>query len=73
MAQRVVVEFDDDLGGGPADETVHFALDGRAYEIDLNEPNAAAFRQRIAPFIEHARPAGPGTSSGRPGGRRNHP
>jgi nucleoid-associated protein Lsr2 len=58
MAQKVTVELEDDLTGGPADETVRFAVDGTEYEIDLSAKNAAAFRKRLAPYIEHARKAG---------------
>jgi hypothetical protein len=58
MAQKVTVALEDDLDGGPADETVRFAFGGAAYEIDLSRKNAAAFRQQLAPFIEHARKAG---------------
>jgi hypothetical protein len=60
MAQRTVVSLEDDLDGGPADETVRFAIGGRAYEIDLSAANAARFRQRLAPFVERARPVGTG-------------
>jgi Lsr2 len=59
MAQRVTVALEDDLDGGPADETVRFGLGGAEYEIDLSNKNATAFRKRLAPFIEHARKAGP--------------
>lgn len=52
---RTVTELTDDIDGGDADETVSFALDGTAYEIDLNEENAAALRDAIAPFLGHAR------------------
>jgi len=58
MAQRVTVTLDDDLDGGPADQTVRFAVGGASYEIDLSKKNAAAFRKQLAPFIEHARKAG---------------
>ena len=58
MAQRVTVALEDDLDGGPADETVRFGLGGAEYEIDLSKKNAAAFRKKIAPFIDHARKAG---------------
>ena len=58
MAQRVTVALEDDLDGGPADETVRFAFGGADYEIDLSKKNAAAFRRRLAPFVEHARKAG---------------
>ena len=40
MAQKVQVLLVDDLDGGPAEETVSFALDGVTYEIDLNAQNA---------------------------------
>ena len=33
---------------------------GAQYEIDLNKKNARAFRKKLAPFLEHARKAGPG-------------
>ena len=60
MAQKVTVELEDDLDGGPADETVRFGVDGSEYEIDLSKKNAAAFRRKLAPFLEHARKAGRG-------------
>src|SRR5215475_13073643 len=56
---RVDVQLEDDLTGGPADETIQFSLDGRSYEIDLNARHAAEFRHRLGPFTEHARPARP--------------
>ena len=58
MAQKVTVALEDDLTGGPAEETVRFAFAGTAYDFDLNAKNAAAFRTQLAPFIEHARKAG---------------
>jgi Lsr2 len=58
MAQKVTVALEDDLDGGPADETVRFGLDGAEYEIDLSRKNATAFRRQLAPFTEHARKAG---------------
>ena len=58
MAQRVTVELEDDLDGGPAVETLRFGLGGAEYEIDLSKKNASAFRRQIAPYIEHARKAG---------------
>src|SRR5215475_4829660 len=60
MAQRVSVELEDDLDGGPADETLRFGLGGMDYEIDLSKKNARRFRRQIAPYIEHARKAGRG-------------
>jgi hypothetical protein len=58
MAQRTVVTLEDDLSGGEAHETVSFALDGKAYEIDLSDENAASLRETLAPFIGVARRAG---------------
>jgi Lsr2 len=66
MAQKITVALEDDLDGGPADETVRFGIGGTEYEIDLSKRNAATFRRRLAPFIEHARKAGRGARR-RPG------
>jgi Lsr2 len=52
--QRVDVRLEDDLTGGPADETVEFGIDGRAYEIDLSARHAEEFRRQVARFLEHA-------------------
>ncbi len=60
MATKVTVELEDDLDGGPAEETLRFGLDGSEYEIDLNKKNATAFRKQLARYIEHARRAGRG-------------
>jgi hypothetical protein len=60
MAQKITVALEDDIDGGPADETVRFGLGGADYEIDLSRKNAAAFRRQLAPFIDHARRAGRG-------------
>jgi hypothetical protein len=63
MAKKVTVALEDDLTGGPADETVRFAVDGTGYEIDLSAKNARAFSKLLAPYIEHARKAGRGRKS----------
>lgn len=60
MATRITVALEDDLDGGPAEETVRFGLGGAEYEIDLNKKNARAFRRQLAPFVGHARKAGRG-------------
>lgn len=52
--QRVEIQLEDDLTGGPADETVKFGLDGTEYEIDLSTRHASDFRRQLAPFVEHA-------------------
>jgi Lsr2 len=72
MAQKITVALEDDLDGGPADETVRFGLRGAEYEIDLSKKNATAFRKQLAPFIEHARKAGRGQRrrAGRTGSSR---
>jgi hypothetical protein len=58
MATKITFALEDDLVGGPAEETLRFGIDGSEYEIDLNKKNAKAFRQQLAPFIQHARKAG---------------
>jgi hypothetical protein len=72
MAQKVTVALEDDLTGGPADETVRFAVDGTGYEIDLSAKNASAFSKLLAPYIEHARKAwqAQGRRAGRSASRR---
>ena len=60
MAQKITVALEDDLDGGPADETVRFGIGGAEYELDLSEKNARALRRRLAPFMDHARKAGRG-------------
>jgi hypothetical protein len=66
MAQKITVALEDDIDGGPAEETVRFAIGGVDYEIDLSKRNAAAFRRQLAPFVDHARKAGRGARR-RPG------
>jgi hypothetical protein len=58
MAQITEVRLLDDLDGGEAAESVAFSLDGKSYEIDLSEKNAAALRDAFAPFVSSARRAG---------------
>ena len=62
MAQQVNVKFVDDLDGSDAAGTVSFAIDGRAYEIDLSEDNAARLRDSLASFVAAGRKSG-GTSA----------
>jgi hypothetical protein len=64
MATRIAVALEDDLDGGPADETVRFRIGGADYEIDLSKKNAKTFRAGVAPFVEHARKAGRGARRG---------
>jgi hypothetical protein len=57
MAKKVSTSLQDDLDGSPAAETVHFALGGSEFEIDLSAKNARAFRKQLDPFLDHARRA----------------
>jgi hypothetical protein len=66
MAQKITVVLEDDLTGGPAEQTIRFAFEGTGYEIDLSAKNAAAFGKQLAPYIEHGRKAGRATAR-RPG------
>jgi nucleoid-associated protein Lsr2 len=58
MAQKVHITLEDDLDGGVATETVAFGLDGRSYEIDLNNKNAKALRDALAKYVGAARRSG---------------
>ena len=64
MAQQVNVKFVDDLDGSDAAATVSFGLDGRIYEIDLSDDNAARLRDSLASFIAAARKSGGSTTTG---------
>jgi hypothetical protein len=67
MARRIVHQLVDDLDGTLLDdgsgETVLFSLDGIAYEIDLSDANASAFRDALAPYVEAARSVSRASSS----------
>ena len=58
MAQKTIVIVEDDLGGGAADESVTFALDGVTYEIDLSEANARSLRDALGPYVAAGRRVG---------------
>ena len=45
MAQKVTIALEDDLTGGPAEQTVRFAFDGTDYEID--QIGRASCRERV--------------------------
>jgi hypothetical protein len=59
MARRTIVQLVDDLTGedlsGGAGGTLRFGLDGISYEIDLSTRNAAAMRESLARYVNHAR------------------
>jgi hypothetical protein len=55
MAQRVQVLLVDDIDGTRADETVTFALDGGASELDLTSENAQRLREALGQWVRGAR------------------
>jgi hypothetical protein len=58
MARQTTVRFIDDLDGSDASGTVEFGLEGKNYEIDLSDDNAAKLRDALAIFVEAGRKAG---------------
>jgi hypothetical protein len=58
MARQTTVRFIDDLDGSDASGTFDFSLEGRKYEVDLSDQNAAKLRDALAPFIDVARKTG---------------
>jgi len=48
MAQQATVRFVDDIDGSEAVGTVTFALDNRAYEIDLSDENTDKLHEALA-------------------------
>ncbi|MFI1408931.1 Lsr2 family protein [Streptomyces sp. NPDC020707] len=64
MVQKTVISLIDDISGDEADETVSFALDGKAYEIDLSDPNAEEFRKVLEPYLAAGRRTGGRASAG---------
>lgn len=63
MAQTVQIILEDDLEGGPAEESVEFGFEGKQYVIDLNPDNAARLREALAPYIAAGRKAATGRVS----------
>ena len=55
MAHKIAVTLIDDLNGDEASENVRFGLDGKDYEIDLNEENASALREFLSDYIDAGR------------------
>jgi hypothetical protein len=58
MAQSVTVMLVDDIDQSEAAETVHFGVDGTAYEIDLSARHASELRSMLGRYISAARRAG---------------
>lgn len=71
MARKAVVILEDDLTGEQLEpgrgETVNFALDGQAYEIDLSGERATEMRQAVRRYTDAARKTG---TANRQGGSR---
>ena len=65
MAQKVHIVLEDDLDGSPATETVSFGLDGKTYEIDLNDKNAGKLRDALAQYVGAGRSIGGARRGGR--------
>ena len=51
------MRFIDDLDGSEASGTFDFSLDGRDYQIDLSDDNAAKLRDALSPSLGGARKA----------------
>ena len=53
MAQKTIVTLVDDLTGEVAENisTVEFALDGRAYELDLTDETARSYTMRCRSML----------------------
>ncbi|MFD5213040.1 Lsr2 family protein [Microbacterium sp. NPDC058345] len=67
MARRIVHQLVDDIDGALLEagegETVHFSLNGTAYEIDLTTAHADELRDVLAPYIQAGRRATAGGSA----------
>ena len=55
MATRVTTRTIDDTDGSEPAHLHRFGLDGREYEIDLSEPNAARLAAIFEPLIRAGR------------------
>ena len=62
MARQIVHLLVDDIDGtelNPGEgESLTFTVDGKSYEIDLSDANAATFREVLAPYISAGRRVG---------------
>ncbi|MFC9557360.1 Lsr2 family protein [Rhodococcus sp. NPDC056960] len=57
MARKVVVELVDDIDGtafGDDGESIHYAVDGVEYEIDLKAEHAKELREIFEYYIQHS-------------------
>ncbi|MFC0447041.1 histone-like nucleoid-structuring protein Lsr2 [Rhodococcus jostii] len=71
MARKVVVEMVDDIDGtafGENGESIHYAVDGVEYVIDLKDEHAKEIRETFEYYIAHStRVSGRKHRSDRPG------
>lgn len=75
MAKKFIEYLVDDLDGTEIDpgkgKSVRFGFNGKSYEIDLSETNAAAFEEMIRPYVKAGRPdSGPASKSA--GAKKSH-
>jgi hypothetical protein len=58
VARKVVVELVDDIDGtvfgDDGGESIHYAVDGVEYVIDLKDEHATEFRETFEYYIEHS-------------------
>ncbi|WP_309129568.1 Lsr2 family protein [Microbacterium sp.] len=77
MARRIVHQLVDDIDGALLEagegETVHFSLNGVAYEIDLTTAHADELRDALAPYIDAGRRTTGGGSTRTTSSRRRAP
>lgn len=55
MAQRTIIQLTDDLDGTDGTHTLHFTVNGVAYELDVNDKNADKFAKALEPYVTAAR------------------
>src|SRR6266571_1701003 len=75
MAQKTVVTVVCDLphdGEIEGTETVSFAFDGTAYEIDVCSTHAKDLREKFGKYVEHSRRVAGGAGGRRRHSRRSH-
>jgi hypothetical protein len=69
MATVTMVSMVDDIDGSAGAESISFALEGVAYEIDLSAANAQKLRDALATYIAHGRRVGGRRTRATRGGR----
>lgn len=66
MATKHIAQLIDDLDGTVIDngegKQITFAIEGRAYEIDLSDKNADKFYKALTPYVDAARSVKTGPS-----------